>query len=111
MKYLKKRKELSLLTITTKNTLLSTPGEILKDEFLTPLKISQYKLAKAIKKPESAISDIVNNKRAITAEMSYLLGEAFGISHEYFLNLQTTYDIKTIEDAEMPSVKRLIEAA
>lgn len=57
------RKELN--SVTTTNELVSTPGEILLEEFLEPMGISQYKLAKAIGKPQSAISDIVHGKRAI----------------------------------------------
>lgn len=96
---------MSLLTTTNKN--LSTAGEILLEEFLIPLGISQYRLAKAISKSESAISEIVHNKRSVTPEMSWLLGEALGVSHSYFLNLETTYQMKSINEKNMPPVQKL----
>lgn len=74
---------------------ISTPGEILKEEFLDPMGISCYRLAKAIGKPESAISEIVNGKRSITVEMAWLLSHALGISPEFWLNLESTYQMKT----------------
>ena len=61
--------------MTTTDTYISTPGEILKEEFLEPMGISQYKLAKAIGKPQSAVSEIVHGKRAITPEMAILLAK------------------------------------
>lgn len=83
--------------MTTINEHISTPGEILKEEFLEPLGISQYKLAKAINKPQSAISDIIHGRRAITAEMAVLLGKALRNTPEFWLNLETTYRMKTID--------------
>jgi addiction module HigA family antidote len=87
------------MTIT--NTYLSTPGEILKEEFLDPLGISQYRLAKAIRKPQSAISDIVNGRRAITPGMAVLLGRALSTTPEFWINLETTYQLKMIDDKEI----------
>lgn len=83
--------------ITTER-IVSTPGEILKEEFLDPLEISQYRLAKAIGKPQSAVSDIVNGKRSITPEMACLIGKALGTSAEFWLKLQMTYDLKTLDE-------------
>jgi addiction module HigA family antidote len=85
--------------MTTINPYISTPGEILKEEFLDPLEISQYKLAKAIGKPQSAISEIVHGKRAISTEMAVLLGKALGTSPEFWVRLEATYQLKTF-DAE-----------
>ena len=78
---------------------ISAPGEILKEEFLVPLGISQYRLAKAIGKPESAVSAIVNGHRAISVEMAWLLSKALGT---------TTYRIKTFDASSMPEVAALI---
>lgn len=86
---------------------ISTPGEILKEEFLEPMGISQYRLAKAIGKPESAISEIVNGKRSITVEMAWLLSRALGTSPEFWLNLESTYQIKTFDSSNMPEVALL----
>jgi addiction module HigA family antidote len=101
-----KRKELS--SVTTIHSYISTPGEILLEEFLEPMGISQYRLAKAIGKPQSAISDIVNGRRGITAEMAWLLGEALGTTAQFWLNLQSTYDLKTIDTTKLPHVEALV---
>ncbi len=90
--------------MTTTHDVVSTPGEILLEEFLHPLGISQYRLAKAIGKPQSAISDIVHGRRAITAEMAWLIGEALGTSAEFWLDLETTYQLKTLDTARLPKV-------
>lgn len=85
----------------------SSPGEILKEEFLEPMGISQYRLAKAIGKPESAISEIVNGKRSITVEMAWLLSRALGTTPEFWMNLESTYQIKTFDSSTMPKVAQL----
>jgi addiction module HigA family antidote len=94
--------------MTTTNSYISTPGEILYEEFLQPLSISQYALAKAIHKPQSAISDIVHGRRAITTEMAWLLGQALGTSPEFWLNLENTYQIKTLNHDKLPHVVALV---
>lgn len=86
---------------------LSTPGEILKEEFLVPLGISQYRLAKAIGKPESAVSAIVNGHRAISVEMAWLLSRALGTTPDFWLNLEATYQIKMFDVSSMPNVVAL----
>lgn len=90
------------MTIT--NSYVSTPGEILREEFLIPMGISQYRLAKAIHKPQSAISGIVNGKRAITTEMAWLLAKALGTTPEFWLNLETTYRLKTFDPRSVEPV-------
>ena len=99
-------KELSLLT--TIDSYISTPGEILKEEFLDELGISQYRLAKAIGKPQSAISDIIHGKRTITPEMAYLIGTALGTTPDFWLQLQTTYQLKTLNPDALPPVEALV---
>jgi addiction module HigA family antidote len=71
-----------------------TPGEILLEEFLKPLGISQNELAKAICVPPNRISQIVNGKREITADTALRLGMFFGIEPEFWLNLQASYNMK-----------------
>lgn len=90
--------------MTTTNSYLSTPGEVLLEEFLQPLGISQYRLAKAIGKPQSAVSDIVNGKRSITAETAWLLGHALGTTPEFWMNLEATYQLKTLDVDALPRV-------
>ena len=88
----------------TTNSYISTPGEILLEEFLKPLGISQYKLAKAINKPQSAISDIVHGRRSITTEMAWLLSKALGTTPQFWLNLEMTYQLKTFDSSSIPPV-------
>jgi len=70
------------------------PGEILLEEFLKPLGISQNELARAISVPPNRISQIINGKRDITADTALRLGRFFGIEPEFWLNLQTRYNMK-----------------
>ena len=72
---------------------LIPPGEILLEEFLRPMKISQNKLAMDIRVPTPRINAIVNGKRAITADTTLRLGRYFGIGPEFWINLQSNYDL------------------
>jgi len=74
------------------------PGEILEEEFLKPMGISQYRLAKDISVPPRRINEIVHGKRSITADTALRLGKFFGISAQFWLNLQTRYDLEVTED-------------
>lgn len=71
-----------------------TISEILIEEFLKPLDISAYRLAKDIAVPVSRIQDILNNKRKITADTSLRLAKYFNVSDDFFLNMQTEIDIR-----------------
>ena len=70
------------------------PGEILLEEFLKPMGISQYRLAKEISVPARRINEIVHGKRAITADTALRLGRYFSMSPEFWINLQTHYDLE-----------------
>jgi addiction module HigA family antidote len=70
------------------------PGEILKTEFLVPLGISAYKLAKDIDIPQTRISAILKEKRRITADTALRLGQYFGNSAKFWLGLQNDFDIE-----------------
>jgi antitoxin HigA-1 len=72
------------------------PGEVLEEEFLKPLAISQYRLAKEIGVPSQAINDIVHRKRGISADMALRLGRFFATSAEFWLNLQVAYDVHSV---------------
>ena len=74
------------------------PGEILREEFLEPMGISQYRLAKNISVPPRRINEIVHGKRSITADTALRLGRFFGMSAQFWLNLQTRYDLEVTED-------------
>ena len=69
-------------------------GEILLEEFLIPMEISQYKLAKDINVPPRRINEIVLGKRAITADTALRLSEYFGLSEKFWLNLQMKYNLE-----------------
>ncbi len=70
------------------------PGEILKEEFLDEMNLSQYRLAKDINVPPRRINEIVHGKRAITADTALRLGRYFGMSPQFWINLQTHYDLQ-----------------
>ena len=74
------------------------PGKILREEFLEPMGISQYRLAKDISVPPRRINEIVHGKRSITADTALRLGRFFGMSAQFWLNLQTRYDLELTED-------------
>jgi addiction module HigA family antidote len=74
------------------------PGVILLEEFLNPMGISQYRLAKDINVPPRRINEIVHGKRAVTADTALRLGRFFGTSPQFWLNLQVRYDIEIAED-------------
>jgi addiction module HigA family antidote len=74
------------------------PGEILLEEFLKPLVISQYRLAKDISVPPRRINEIVQGKRSITADTALRLARYFGLSERFWLNLQSRYDLEVEKD-------------
>jgi len=74
------------------------PGEILLEEFLKPLGLSQYRLARSLSVPPRRINEIVQGKRAITADTALRLGRFFQNSERFWLNLQTTYDLERERD-------------
>ncbi|MBF0500831.1 MAG: HigA family addiction module antidote protein [Candidatus Riflebacteria bacterium] len=75
------------------------PGEILNEDFLKPMKISQYRLAVRINVSPRRINEIVLEKRAITPDTALRLGRFFGMEPQYWLNLQTWYDLEIAKDA------------
>jgi len=74
------------------------PGEVLFEEFLKPLKISQYRLAKDISVPPRRINEIVHGKRGITADTALRLARYFGTTDRFWLNLQARFDLETEKD-------------
>lgn len=70
------------------------PGEILQEEFLEPLEVSQYRLAKAIGVPARRINEIVHGLRGVTADTALRLGLFFKTSAEFWMNLQSHYDLE-----------------
>lgn len=74
------------------------PGEILMEDFLEPLEVSQNRLAVAIGVPPRRINEIVHGKRRITADTALRLSRYFGTTDRFWLNLQTRYDLETEKD-------------
>jgi addiction module HigA family antidote len=75
-----------------------TPGELLKEEFLDPMGITKYRLAKEIQVPAQRIGAIVAGKRSITADTDLRLCRFFGLSNGYWLRAQAAYDTEVAED-------------
>jgi addiction module HigA family antidote len=71
-----------------------TPGDVLLEEFLRPMGISQNQLARDIKVPANRVSQIIHGKREITSDTALRLGKYFGIEPEFWLNLQVRYNMK-----------------
>lgn len=74
------------------------PGEILAEEFLVPMGVSQYRLAKSIDVPPRRINEIVHGKRGITADTALRLGRFFAIDPQFWINLQAHYDLEIARD-------------
>ncbi len=74
------------------------PGEILMEEFLKPMSISQYRLAKDINVPARRINEIVHGKRSVTPDTALRLSMFFGLSERFWINLQARYDLEIEKD-------------
>ncbi|MCL6217817.1 HigA family addiction module antitoxin [Zunongwangia pacifica] len=84
------------------------PGEILKEEFLDPLKITAYRLSKETFIPQTRISEIINRKRRITADTALRFSRFFGTSAKFWLGLQDDYDLeeeKILKEQEFNNIK------
>ena len=90
------------------------PGEILIEEFLKPLGISQYRLAADISVPARRINEIVHGKRAVSPDTALRLSMYFGLSEQFWINLQTRFDIETEKDklnGRLTTEVRILQAA
>ena len=85
-----------------------TIGEILKEEFLNPMGISAYRLARDIGVPVSRIQDILHDRRKITVDTSLCLGKYLGVSDLYFLNLQNNIDVRNEKALLEDELNRII---
>lgn len=74
------------------------PGEVLREEFLKPLGLTQYRVAKSLKVPARRINEIVHGTRAVSADTALRLARFFGTSDRFWLNLQTAYDLDVERD-------------
>ena len=86
------------------------PGEVLLEDFLKPMGLSQYRLAKAISVPPRRVNEIVQGKRAVSADTALRLGRYFGMEPEFWMNLQAHYDLETARDALAGRLDREVRA-
>src|SRR3954470_8442392 len=100
-----KRDDLDAGRVEPPKSPLIHPGEILRDDFLQPMKISVYALAQDIKAPRSRVNDIVLGRRGITADTAFRLARYFGTTPGFWINLQARYDL----DAADRKLRRRIE--
>ncbi|UQN13965.1 HigA family addiction module antitoxin [Gulosibacter sp. ACHW.36C] len=84
-----------------------TPGEILRTEFLEPMGISQYRLAKATGLSQTRISEIIRGKRSITIETALRLSKALGVDDRFWINLQARYDLEVERDRHGDEIDRI----
>jgi antitoxin HigA-1 len=84
-----------------------TPGELLADEFLGPLGISQYRLAKEIDVPAQRISEVISGKRSITADTDLWLCRLFGLSDGYWLRAQAAYDTQVAKSRLSEALQKI----
>jgi addiction module HigA family antidote len=88
-------------TKTTKTLPPMHPGEMLREDWLADYSLTPYALAKALKVPQSRLSEILRGKRAITADTALRLSRYFGNSPEFWLNLQSDYDLRMTDAARI----------
>jgi addiction module HigA family antidote len=86
---------------------LATPGEILLHDFLEPMGITQYRLAKEIGVPQRRVGEIVAGRRSITADTALRLAAFFGTDAQSWINLQSHYDTETARDAMEETLSRI----
>src|SRR5918997_1801275 len=97
------------MTMTTEKTIMPPihPGELLREEFLKPLGITAYRLAKEIGVPEQRIGDIVREQRGISADTALRLSRYFGMSESYWTNAQAHYDREIAKDKAGADIARI----
>jgi addiction module HigA family antidote len=81
------------------------PGEVLREEFLIPMELSPTELARALKVPANRVTGIVNEKRAITADTALRLSRYFGTTAEFWMGLQSTFDLRTAEVKDAKTIR------
>jgi len=83
------------------------PGEVLREEFLVPLELSANRLAQVLGIPTNRITEIVGERRNVTADTALRLARAFGTTSEFWMNLQKTYELRTAEIEIGSSLKKI----
>ena len=96
---------------TTGRTLAPVhPGAVLWADFIEPLGLSRYRVAKALGVQQRRIDDICNGRRAVTADTAVRLGLAFGVEPQFWLNLQAQYDIEIIQREQGQALAEAVQA-
>ena len=85
------------------------PGEILRDEFLVPLGLSVYRLARALEIPRPRLNDVVRGRRGVTVDTALRLGRYFGTTPEFWISLQTRHDLDAVGQTLRSEIEREIE--
>ena len=93
--------------MAAKKIKLTHPGKILREEFMEPVGLTAYALAKALGVPLPRLNDIAREKRGISAEMAVLLSKYFGTSDGYWINLQSHYDLEIAKDRVAKQAARI----
>src|SRR6202051_4788761 len=93
--------------MATRKIKLTHPGRILREEFMEPVGLSAYALAKALGVPLPRVNDIVREKRSISPEMAVLLSAYFGTSDSYWINLQAHFDLERARDKVEKQASRI----
>jgi antitoxin HigA-1 len=83
------------------------PGEVLQEEFLKPMKLTSYALAKSIHVPAPRVNDIVLRKRGITPDTAVRFAKAFGTSEQFWLNLQSAYEVSKIKKEQRKEIESI----
>jgi antitoxin HigA-1 len=83
------------------------PGEILREEFLKPLRISAYELAKRLRVPVPRINDIVLERRGISADTAVRLSRFFGTTEQFWMNLQAAYEVSRVKTEHATEIERI----
>jgi antitoxin HigA-1 len=85
------------------------PGEILLEEFLKPLEMNPHQLAMALRVPPNRIAQIIQDERAITADTALRLSRYFGVNPQFWLNLQSTYDLRAAAREHQAQIERDVQ--
>jgi addiction module HigA family antidote len=83
------------------------PGEVLKEEFLDPMGISAYRLAKDTGIPQTRVADVIHGRRRVTADTALRLGKYFGVSARFWLGLQDDYDLEEQLETKEEEIERI----
>jgi addiction module HigA family antidote len=86
------------------------PGEILREDFMKPSRLTAHRLAMALHVPATRITEIIHERRGITADTAVRLGRYFKTTPRFWLNLQTAYDLETIEDETLAKIEQEVRA-